>query len=637
MPKPAGKLRPVEGADVLGPSDFLAEAETAEGADLPEEARASLRAMRAAATGIEAEAGGSGLAEAVRLYAAGAVDFRNGALPEAEARFRAVLDLPPDRRRERATWAAFMLGRAAAAAGDAERAAEAFRLTRALAREGAPDPLGLAVASYGQEAKLPFARAAGLAGESGPLPADAADAYGQAVAAATALYAEQAALGSRRAILSLRIVAEAVLDEPSRLEAAVADPLVQRLLVAYVLALVSDVPPADAVDADGLRYDAGSGSPGVAPAPVLVRLVAAAERRGIAELAGADRLAALAYRGGRYDLAERLAGRARTPLGAWVRAKLALRRGDTAAAAAAYAEASRAFPDAVALDPESGRQARGEAAVLALAGGEYVAAMEALLPLARTYWGDVAYIGERVLTTEELSGVVARLDRPGGARMPREQRAALRDLLARRLMREGRFAEALPLFRDDLTRSRAAAYADALAAAEGAWRPIARARHLFVAAVLARRHGLEMMGTEGPPDQADSGANYPRGAGRASLAGPYLGPDEPARFAATAAQPNLRFHYRFVAADHAARAADLLPRRSQAFAAVLCRAALWMNQTPESGERARLLYRRYLREGARVPFATTFGQDCPDPDFRHAADASRPQAFRRLRAWLGWT
>jgi hypothetical protein len=38
-----------------------------------------------------------------------------------------------------------------------------------------------------------------------------------------------------------------------------------------------------------------------------------------------------------------------------------------------------------------------------------------------------------------------------------------------------------------------------------------------------------------------------------------------------------------------------------------------------------------------VPFATTFGQDCPDPDFRHAADASRPQAFRRLRAWLGWT
>ena len=52
-------------------------------------------------------------------------------------------------------------------------------------------------------------------------------------------------------------------------------------------------------------------------------------------VANADRVAALAYRIGRYDLAQSLASRLDTALAWWVRAKLALRQGDSVQAAQA--------------------------------------------------------------------------------------------------------------------------------------------------------------------------------------------------------------------------------------------------------------------------------------------------------------
>lgn len=83
---------------------------------------------------------------------------------------------------------------------------------------------------------------------------------------------------------------------------------------------------------------------------------------------------------------------------------------------------------------------------------------------------------------------------------------------------------------------------------------------------------------------------------------------------ASEAQPDARYHYRFVATALASRAADNLPHTSQAFAAVLCNAAGFNSSLEEQSA----LYRRYVNEGAYVPWAVDFGNQCPYPDFENA-------------------
>ncbi|MFO1057196.1 MAG: hypothetical protein U1E53_09535 [Dongiaceae bacterium] len=639
---PTDRLVPVEAfvppsdeAQAAAPSDAELAGLTAAEAGL-------LRAARAADTGEAAFAAGEGLPPPVRLYAAGAVDFRHGQPEPAAARFRAILALPPEAAQARASWAAYMLGRSLAQLGDEAGAADAFARTRTLVRGGAPDPLGLAVSSLGEEAKLHLDRAAALLHDGEVANEDAA-AYGKAVAAAVALYAEQAAHGSESGVTSLKLVAADMLPHETRLRASVGDPLVQRLLVAYVLAFLQDQP------AWLERMDAGRGTVRLDPNDMLYGLMGAIEAQGLEHPAGADRLAALAYRMGRYDLAEPLARKTPGPLAAWVRAKLALQRGDHAAAAAAYAEAARAFPTAGdALEADGRTRLSGEAGVLMLGRGEYVEALAQLWPLAGPYWGDVAYIAERVLTADELRRFVdTRL--PAGppppvppqvedgtwwlAGHPQEQ---LRDLLGRRLVREGRLQDALPYLAPE-TRPSVVAYADALHAAATELWPIDRAEGWYRAAKLAREQGMAMMGTEIAPDFHVLEGNYDWGVGQGApedLDQAFVTDGERQRFAGSAPSPDRRFHYRFVAADMAEHAADLLPPRSQAFAAVLCRGTRWMLyaagklHTPDPAanpaqQRAEAFYRRYVAEGAVVPWAPGFGQDCPEPDFAAAAKLQR--------------
>ena len=74
-------------------------------------------------------------------------------------------------------------------------------------------------------------------------------------------------------------------------------------------------------------------------------------------MANADRVAALAYRIGRYDLAA-IAGQP-AGHGAGLRAKLALRQGDSVQAAQAYARAAAAFPRADGSPTPTARDACG--------------------------------------------------------------------------------------------------------------------------------------------------------------------------------------------------------------------------------------------------------------------------------------
>jgi hypothetical protein len=450
----------------------------------------------------------------------------------------------------------------------------------------------------------------------GQLPTQDADALAADIAG---IVARAGAHGS--GLDSLRMMARRLTGSPSQLAAAFPRPLPQRLIVAYAQA----------------RTEGAEG--------MLAGIVAALDRHGIDHVAGADRLAALAYGRGRYDLAGRLADKAPGPLAAWVKAKLALQRGDLPGAAGFLAGAARAFPTdgAAALDPDNATRVRGEAGTLALARGEYVNALAMLYPHAAAYWGDVVHIAERVLTTDELKAFLdARTkDEPAPA-PPAEDtwpqrhapEPALRDLLARRLMRDGRHAEATAYFSAPAVAAQAADYIKTLREAHDRWWPGDRARGWYQAAVLARRHGMEIMGTEAAPDYAGYLGAFDVELGQRTLDGqPYVTEGERQRFAASGAKPDERYHYRTIAVAHAEAASDLLPPRSQAFAAVLCQATGWMFSTARDN-RARALYARYVKDGPLVEWAGRFGRDCPEPDFDGAERLRLVYPWMQARAWV---
>jgi hypothetical protein len=624
-PRPTDDLKAVESESVT--------TESVEQSDVGEALVPKLVAMRVATDGAAAYTAGEGLPEAVRLYVSGAVEFQAaaGALaadrdPSAHAAaaltyFERVLALPPEQRAPRATWASYMAGRTeqlAAAATD--RAIVHFQRTRELALQGAPDPLGLAVASYGEEASIAL--------EKGDIPR------------ATDLYLEQAARSSSVASESLRVVARRLVSDPDLALRHIQNPRVQKLWLAGAL-----------TEGQGEFYfdNEFNQAPAYAPQSSWVarvnKVTAAIDRSKVTQL---DQLAGLAYATGRFDLAESLAAGVNTPLASVVRAKLALRAGKHDVAAKEYAAAvtARNQPDETgeAGLPYSGwSRLTGEQGVLAMSQRDYAAALSYLLAAGGQRWGDAAYVAERVLTLDELVAFITMHAPPETAKSgdkagaqptpferdylgtPSDSKRALRLLLARRQMRDQRFDDALATFRandfrlDEENSSLAAVateYVAAIRASTSAWTDVERASQLFKAAQLAKRFGMELMGYELTPDFALYNGRMTRG-WRDVAEGPYVTQDEVARVNAKQT-PEARFHYRGVALDLAKRAADNLPARSHAFAAVLCTSLRWARSNGDAAL-AQTIYQRYVSEGAYVGWSEKFGGRCEAPDFPKAS------------------
>jgi hypothetical protein len=667
-PPPTDKLKPVESFDFAWTAyqrdeqgeNAARELGEAEAAGLSNNQLLLLRAARDAQSGPEALGKGKGLPLAILHYTAGAVAWHKSDYTFAKTQFETVERLPDKQAKPRLVWAAYMLGRIAAAThqpGD-------FSLARIYAERGAPDPLGLAIASFGEEARQHLQAAEALLEPAGRtisepangqpavdseaskfsgsiLPERAAKNFREEIATAVSLYAAQAAHGSDSGVQSLRIVAEFLLDRTDRIAAVARDPASQRLMVAYALRL-----------AENNTYDHSYNTGYAVPNPIQLDNQLSAERKNdvlvdlIAVLkafdhpAGADRIAALCYSRGDWACAATFAAKSDSALADWIRAKLAAQKGDLKGAATFYAHAIHGFPTANSLEEGNKKLLLGESSVVALARGDYVDALAKLWPVSGTYWSDVAYLSERVLTTDELKGFVDTHVPPGTiAKMkdfhfdgtPFDSRVALRNLLARRLMRDRRYDEALAYFADDPVRDAARAYARAMKRTETVWGKVAKAEALFEAATIARRNGMEIMGTEGPPDSYYSEGDFEYGLGRDALTGQYITAPERERFAASTAQPNQRFHYRYLAISEASAAADLVPEKSQAYAAMLCHAIAWSSRDES---RAKALWLRYVGHGARVPFVKTFGVTCPAPDFKGAVAMERKIMIRDARRYV---
>ncbi|WP_165670059.1 tetratricopeptide repeat protein [Metapseudomonas otitidis] len=619
---PIAGLKPVSQATLViyweaDNENYVRQRERLERDELGRDMAQRVEQLRALDDPAEVEAQAGDLPEEQRLYIAGAVAFRRNG-EEASGYFRRLLALPAEQRRTRSTWAAYSLGRAQAemsrnlpASDDvttdaeaeqrrqahAQAAREAFQLTRQLAWDGFPDPLELAAASLGEEARV---------------AKDAGD-WGQAIR----FYSNQAALNSSSGASSLKLLSGELARMPeAQLRPLLAVPEVQQLLTIRLLSRI------------GWDYDGQTEAE-----RTLVQLLLSLDEPA---LPNADRLATLAYQNGRYDTARRLLEKAGdTGLAWWIRAKVALHDGDIATATQAYAKASQAFPEDESwayrrdndgyletLKPHC--RVNGERAVLALKRGDYLDALDMLYRSGAIYWEDTAALAERVLTLNELKGFV---DAKVPAPTPQEQTehdeyvrrpvaTLLRELLGRRLMREGHYDEAPAYFATEELRTTARQYARARQEAQSRWTDIGQAEAYYTAAALARWRGMELLGYEMSPDFRVYGGSLYRLQVEHQSADGWLSEDEAKRQNNALADPNRRFHYRWVAADLAERAADRLPHTSQAFAAVLCQASGWLEY--RDLDSARRIYRRYVENGPFVEWAANFGRTCEDPDFERA-------------------
>jgi tetratricopeptide (TPR) repeat protein len=591
--------------------------ESLEAGELPARALARITSMRAATDGDAAYALGDGLAPAIRQYTSGAVSFLHGNTAQAQAHFQAILDLPPADRKNRELWAHFMLGRVAAQANDAPTAKTQFEATRALALSGMPDPLGLAVASFGEQARVDWERGA--------------------IASAVNLYAQQASYGSHVALDSLLTVANLILKDKDLLDKAIEDPLTRRLIFTSInknngeTFFVGPEPSDDALTAkpSGITADI---------------LVAALQTHHLTRVAGAGLLASAAYHEGLFDLAEKLSAMEDVPISAWVKAKLALRKGDSQSALTQYEKALKGY-EGTGME-EGLRLLRAENGVLRVSRGDYARALDLFYSAAQgdsgfrfsDYWGDAAYLAERVLTIDELrsyiDGNVPVVAIPEKKKGEEDQNAYqlpasvhLRSLLARRLMRAGKRSEALRYFEQPTLRSAAEEYSKALDKAASWWRwRSTRAEAWYTAAKLARTQGLEILGFEKEPDFAMWDGEF--SSDYINKEPSFQNDDERKRVAASAPEKDVRFQYRLTAVDEAMKSADLLPHSSQAFAAVLCEGSSWViDRYPE---RAADLYHRYIHQGPHVAWATTFARTCPAPDFSAASTWTFNQTVKKF-------
>ena len=645
LPKPDARFVANESQDYWDAETAQREQRSGvESRDLAPDEHERVVAMRQSADAASAFAAGAGLPDDIRHYVAGAVAWEHDQLDVARDHFERALAANTAADARRAGWAQYMLARIAARGDDLDAAAAAFAKVRDLVAAGAPDPLGLAVASYGEEAALHL------------------DAYSTAP---LHLYLQQAATGSVSGANSVLMLTRSAFADADMLKAWIDDPLARRVAVAYAYSRAGELSTDDPEIHD---EDAGMGDPyRIGQSNAIARLLDAIEAAPQSGADGLDRFAAVAYRAGRFDLAERLVAQDASPLSAWVRAKLALRKGDRDGAAKAYAEAAAGFPreeawggqygltsEWQALQPQC--QVHAELGTLNLARGDYVAAMEALYAAGGNYWMDAQYVADRVLTLAELRAFVAKHaaaaptpavpdsdEHDGESVGDGDVAAQLRDLFARRLMRAGDYAEALPYFSEDAHREAAGKYAAAMERAQGNgfwFDRVGRAEAWYDAATTAREFGMEILGTEGPPDFEIWGGSFGRESGHydsewnwipepptdVKLEGDWIGADEAKRLAASKPPYLSRFQYRQVAADHIMQAANFVPARSQAFAAMLCIGTGWLiDREPKA---ARVLYRRYVADGALVPFGARFGRDCPAPEFERARERL---TFERVR------
>ncbi len=524
-------------------------------------------------------------------YLRGAIAFHLGDTEEARKHWLAILDLPADQRMSRTIWAAFMLGRSWRKE-DPSQAIGWFRKVRAWQGDF-NQTLDFSTASVGWEAYAELQRRNFIR---------AFELY---------MIEYQAGVDS---CLSLKFTARQLVDSgsPEALRKAAEDPLAQSIVTAYLISRPYE-------SGGGFRtswFQQASGFTSIEQDSPDYSLQArqwleALEKVPLSKIKGADRLALSAYQAGAMKICTRWLELADpgSSLTQWLQAKMLMRDGvvDEAERILTKLAPSRRperfwrdrasfFNDNFFNLPASDR-VWGELGILHLDNGDFTEALDAILR--GHYWGDAAYLAERVVSVKELRDYVDK-EWPESSD-PLSQR--IRYLLGRRLVREGVFNRTNEYFPDEM-KSFVTQYADSLYTAKDIRKTsTVRAKAYMTAARIAHCHGMELMGTEVEPDWAIFEGNYepepaskvrtgvvsienlvdseeiPNVRGSGIDVTRFFNPakrEEEKRVRQSAPYPDLRCHYRYAAAALGWEASKLLPDNSDETARVLWECGSWL-------------------------------------------------------------
>ncbi len=504
-----------------------------------------------------------GLPPAYQLYYEGVLAKEKGDVATAEERFQQLSTDPSAGSRR--LWALYSLG---ALNGDSAPFATVLRLVA----EGEPDPLGLSGASYGWMALEQWEN--------------------QHYASAISLYLGQYASGDPSALSSIRLLLgralasadpPATLEEPDHLGA---DPHPHALA-----ALAQDPTTAELVTA---FLTAGQGTD--------------AEMKAWLDLSPRAPQADLAWVAWLLRDIPRTRALLETakdgPLRRWLQARLAILSGDTNTAVTLLQSVtwpadtrwdcswySRADADPIEVVVRPQGEVHSETGALLMAQEKPT---EAMVEFAKGgHWFDIAHIAERVLTTSELIDFTTNT---AASAMDPSLVQSFRNLVARRLAREGDWEGAIALFSPPFA---------ALARQYVAGKTSASPDERMNAARILREHGMNLIGTELSPDFAWSDGLYGYGFQRETARDGLLAAtdSEKARIASTTPTPDRWLHYRHVAAQLVWDATADLPDGDPRIPAYLCEAGLWLAaRTPEDADR---FYKAMVNRGRGTVLART--------------------------------
>lgn len=522
---------------------------------------------------------------------------------EARQAWEAILKRPASERQYRSVWAAFMLGKMAMKSEEYEDAITWFQKTRALAKEGYRDSLGMAADSFGWEGRCQWKL---------EHPEKAAP-----------LFLTQLALGDESAIVSLKALipdrtpVEGMLNYGPELEereawseeqraeeekkteqalrTAAKDPLLRRLVTLHILA--TETSP---TWGDESRQKTSARC---------AHWLAAIKELKLQKVQDAEYLGWVAYAAANYQDAAHWLSLAQkdSPAACWLRSKLQLRAGKLPEAAKSMEQAWQSIanpqsyvrgklpaPEQAAAshferEYEGGfsfsESASGEFGLLRLSRGEFVQALDILFK--GGLWTDAAYVAERVLKADELKAYVDQLPPAASSGTAEDSWRAkstnpnLRWLLGRRFVREDRYADAgkyLPAPYNQLLET----YTEALK--KGADEKLPkdqRARALFTAAWLARYDGMELMGTEVAPDGFVTSGDFESTDIAQQRLHLKLSKEEMKRLEMNKIAPDVRYHYRVIATALSLKAARLLEDNHEELADVLNCAGDWARDRDE--------------------------------------------------------
>ncbi|MEW6238186.1 MAG: hypothetical protein AB1656_22585 [Candidatus Omnitrophota bacterium] len=533
------------------------------------------------------------------LYVKGAAEYRANDGAAAQAHWRELLELPKEQRAYRSVWAAFMMGKAQLAQDDSQAAVESFQLARALAAEGFRDSLNLSGASVGWQARAE--KNLGRYAQSLRHYYEVFDSSEDPWISFNSFF-----------FLCRTIFQQNIIDEE-----LAKDPLCRKIVSAWVISSKNNY-------SDNIKWLETIVSSDVKP-----------------DASEADQLAWIAYDAGYFDIARRWLSmnEEHNSYGKWALSKLLLRDGKIDEAMKILQSLVKVFPNEKTEYKKKGERktilsedrgfsrfgddkVHAELGLLRLGRKEFVEALDAF---ARSgYWEDAAYVAERVLTVQELEAYVKRNQNDPVLTKKRSINTwysgeiildHLKWLLARCYARERQWDKARPYYPKKMKKIFDEFVAHWRAGEDKRNSNRMRAKHFYAAGMLAKKYGMELMGTELAPDYAVYRGHFhgwpspePRIKDESdsviqppALAQALAAKEEEKKsvLKTIANNPDKRFHYRWVAADLMKKCSLLLPDNDELTARALYEGAYFIIY--DDLDMAQWFYKNLVRRCRQLP------------------------------------